>query len=416
MSFAPTSGHVGKLPQPDPTSAIGRLFTATAIMRLCDHPVRRAALALAGENFHLLPVRDKRPLIPGGVHNATTDRALIRQWFNRWPDAGVGIACGASGLVALDIDPPHGPAALEGLADAYGPLPDTLSVITPRGGTHYYFAAPAGVDLRPSVGKLGDGIDVRAGGSYVVCPPSEGYHVDDPDHDLPDRALIAAAPDWLVRLCADTETAESHISVVSAVSVSLTPDDVIRQTMPDGPGQRNLLLLNLARGLKHDAGMGNAPRDELKRIVRRWWTQAQPFITTGDFDTTWFDFLHSWERAKFPLRCDLAALAWSRCQSAKLPREAAAYDEPDLKRLVGLCVELQRMKGVAEDGEPVAWSLSCSQVSRLLWGATDPVSRRKANRWLNGLAADGVLKIVKRGKAGPPGSPATRYTYAEGKR
>ena len=38
----------------------------------------------------------KHPRTPHGVRDATTDEKAIRQWWNRWPDANVGIATGAA--------------------------------------------------------------------------------------------------------------------------------------------------------------------------------------------------------------------------------------------------------------------------------------------------------------------------------
>src|SRR5260221_6684672 len=53
----------------------------------------------------------KHPRIKSGKEHseATTDPDRIRTWWERWPDANVGIRTGvASGLIALDEDPRHG--------------------------------------------------------------------------------------------------------------------------------------------------------------------------------------------------------------------------------------------------------------------------------------------------------------------
>ena len=42
-------------------------------------------------------------LAPRGSHDATTDEATVRAWWERFPDANVGITL--PGLVALDVDP-----------------------------------------------------------------------------------------------------------------------------------------------------------------------------------------------------------------------------------------------------------------------------------------------------------------------
>lgn len=139
-----------------------------------------AALAYAKRGWNVFPLGEgsKMPKIPKsaggrGLHDATTDPTMIREWWRRWPRANIGIRTGAvSGIIVLDIDARHGGfdtlACLEILHDR---LPVTLTVRTPSGGEHRYFAHPGDV-LPNSAGKLGPGLDVRGDGGYVVAPPS----------------------------------------------------------------------------------------------------------------------------------------------------------------------------------------------------------------------------------------------------
>jgi hypothetical protein len=58
-----------------------------------------AALAYAARGWPVLPLRGKVPRIRkaaggSGVHDATTDLEQIKQWWTKWPDANIGIACG----------------------------------------------------------------------------------------------------------------------------------------------------------------------------------------------------------------------------------------------------------------------------------------------------------------------------------
>ena len=79
-----------------------------------------AALAYAARGWPVFPLkpRDKVPAIPkteggSGFYDATTDPAVIRRWWERWPDANVGLATGAAaGFVVLDVDGPEGEASL----------------------------------------------------------------------------------------------------------------------------------------------------------------------------------------------------------------------------------------------------------------------------------------------------------------
>ena len=154
----------------------------------------QAALGYAQLGWHLFPVwqavngacackkrasctaAGKHPLAPccpKGVTDATADPATLTRWWTRFPAASLGVAAGPSGLVILDVDlGKGGPASLAALEAIHGRLPPTTHARTGGGGDHHLFAAPPGVALGPSVDKLGSGLDVRAGNSYVVLPPS----------------------------------------------------------------------------------------------------------------------------------------------------------------------------------------------------------------------------------------------------
>ena len=67
------------------------------------------ALAKQGIYVHPLVPRDKAPLLEGYQSLATTDEATIHQWWEKWPDANVGLIAGVqSGAFVLDIDRRHG--------------------------------------------------------------------------------------------------------------------------------------------------------------------------------------------------------------------------------------------------------------------------------------------------------------------
>lgn len=149
------------------------------------------ALAHARRGWRVFPLRpgDKRPAVRDWETRATTDPARIeRAW--RADRFNIGIACGPSGLVVVDLDQPKpgqvpppayrmpgvrdGGDVLAVLCEANDqPLPvDTYTVRTASGGTHLYYATPAGVTLRNTAGRLGWLIDTRATGGYVVAAGS----------------------------------------------------------------------------------------------------------------------------------------------------------------------------------------------------------------------------------------------------
>jgi hypothetical protein len=117
----------------------------------------------------------KHPRTEHGLKDGSKDPKQIARWWEKWPDANLGILTGQeSGLLVLDVDGEDGKASLQTLTAAHGALPQTLCAKTGR-GYHYYFCAPVGVAIRNSVGNtnpLGKGLDIRADGGYVVAPPS----------------------------------------------------------------------------------------------------------------------------------------------------------------------------------------------------------------------------------------------------
>lgn len=166
--------------------------------------MRSAALSLVMRGWRVLPLtpRAKVPATTHGFHDATMDADVITRLWAAMPEANVGVAAEASGLLIIDVDPRHGGhETMAELARELGGLPMTVECATggPDCGRHLYFRAPA--DGAHVVGSLGAGIDIRYHG-YVVAPPSRhpsgGTYrwTNDPDSvevaDLP--------PAWLARL------------------------------------------------------------------------------------------------------------------------------------------------------------------------------------------------------------------------
>jgi hypothetical protein len=111
----------------------------------------------------------------------------------------------ASGVIVLDIDPRHGGEdSLARLIDDYGPLPENRIVQTGSDGLHIYLAHPGG-KVRNNVGqRLGDGIDIRGDGGYVIAPPSR--HISGNAYTWTAKGpCLPEAPRWLLDLLAETK-------------------------------------------------------------------------------------------------------------------------------------------------------------------------------------------------------------------
>ncbi len=169
---------------------------------------------------------------------------------------------------------------------------------------------------------------------------------------------------------------------------------ILKQTQPTQPGQRHRKLFDLARGLRFEGGLADAPMPELKKIVRRWYDMAKPNIGTQDFTESWSDFVHAWSRVEKPLSAECAiTAAWKAVESGNMPPEAEHYDREEVKRLVSLCWHLRRKD---------EFYLSMPKAAPLL-----EVDTRQVSRWLKMLQADEILTVTRPGTR----HRATRYRW-----
>lgn len=124
----------------------------------------------------------------GGVWLATRDETAIARLWTAFPAALIGIATGApSGdLIALDVDRKNGRDGLHTLAILGLRLPTTAWQQTTSGGYHYLYRGPAGQGLPTDAGQLGEALDRRGDGGYVV---DYGFDLATP---------LAIAPEWLL--------------------------------------------------------------------------------------------------------------------------------------------------------------------------------------------------------------------------
>jgi hypothetical protein len=179
-----------------------------------DGSLLRAALSVAARGWHVFPCLPggKRPALRDNWQRlATTDPARILRWWTRTP-FNIGISCGQSGLVVIDLDvasnhpgsesPASGADSLIALCHQHGqPYPDrTFTVSTPSGGIHLYFEAPC-QPLRNSTSRLGPLIDIRAAGGYVVAP---GSRVGGLSYEVGNAAYPASLPRWVAHLLKDS--------------------------------------------------------------------------------------------------------------------------------------------------------------------------------------------------------------------
>lgn len=239
-----------------------------------------SAAALAERGFAVFPLKvgSKYPATPdhreedctrndsrcrnghqGWEPRATTDPGRIQRGWASTP-YNVGVACGPSRLVVVDLDMPKpeegkdlpddwklpgvedGKDVFAWICQAAGmDWPHTFTVATPSGGWHLYFAAPENLELRNSADKLGPMIDTRANGGYVVGAGSVtaagAYEVlyDDPVEPL---------PNWIARLLAPPEVVERPRGFVTPVGDATKRLEGLVRTVEGGqPRQRTNTLV-----------------------------------------------------------------------------------------------------------------------------------------------------------------------------
>jgi hypothetical protein len=171
------------------------------------------ALSYAGRGWAVFPALAKNRPAVKWKDAATTDQAQIRKWWQRWPNALIGLLTGEA-FVVLDVDVRASPTGFDTLERLGFPLWfSTPTVNTPSGGSHGYFRCPD-PPIRNTNGGRGRGIgpqlDWRGLGGYVIAPsPSSGYEwdphlgIDTPMAEVPtallpksvsDRETVSAAP------------------------------------------------------------------------------------------------------------------------------------------------------------------------------------------------------------------------------
>lgn len=199
-------------------------------------PLVIAACSLAEDGWPVLPVntRTKVPLTRwrhgDDSQKASVDPERIQAWWRKWPTAGIGVETGAaSGLFVLDVDGEAGAASLAALTNEHGPLPKTLTALTPGEGRHFFFASDGG---KTTTGVLGKALDTRGDGGYVLVAPS--VRPDGAAYAwVDDGVQPAPAPEWLLALCAasrpdaaptGTDVRQVHIPIAEYVESAFADD------------------------------------------------------------------------------------------------------------------------------------------------------------------------------------------------
>lgn len=155
---------------------------------------------LADQGLNIFPVRSngrKIPHIKGWYENASSDKEKIKAWWTKWPDAYVGLPTGEKNMLwVIDVDVKNGKDGEASLDAVDAEIPATLDQTTASGGRHLFYKWKLHYNIPSRTNILGEGVDVRCDGGFVVIAPSEGYEMLGGF----DMDLIADSPDDLVEL------------------------------------------------------------------------------------------------------------------------------------------------------------------------------------------------------------------------
>jgi len=240
-----------------------------------------AAAELAACGCHVFPCLPggKRPAIDRWEQRASADPGHVRQaWEGRYAGHNIGLACGPSRLVVVDLDC-HGSLPddwkLPGIIDgrdvfaqvsewARQPWPRTRWSSTPSGGWHLWFRAPSdGPEMRNTAGLLGPMVDTRAAGGYVVAPPSI---IDGRSYELLDDRDPECLPDWLLRILRPAPTPRRAAATATAGPANLR--GLVETVCTAQPGDRTGPLVWAAHRLREEIAAGRASLADGELLVQ----------------------------------------------------------------------------------------------------------------------------------------------------
>ncbi len=231
-------------------------------------------LALRGWRIHPLRPREKTPVTPHGCLDASYDPEVIKEWWDRWPWANIGVATGAgSGVVVIDVDGPQGWWRWAELCSEHGTT-ETLVQQTGRadGGMQLFFAHPGRhIGNRGALAGCGD-IQVRGDGGYVVVPPS--VHPSGRCYRWTQCMRPAAMPQWLLELVQEADrppTNRPPPKIQPGQGTTSYGEGALESACEEaravGQGQRAVRLFHLASCMGELVAGGELAEDEARAAL-----------------------------------------------------------------------------------------------------------------------------------------------------
>ncbi len=234
--------------------------------------MKQWALAYAKKGLAVFPLRPKgkQPLTQNGCKDASIDLKQINAWWDKHPDANIGIATGyiSGGLFAIDLDVDedkgiNGYETLKHWERENGTFPDSWLSITGRGGYHFLYWSLEHVGNRVNILE---GIDIRGEGGYIVAPPS--IHPNGKRYEWeqsPEEFPLMEAPDIILEFLNQKEEYQSFKSLIVIMD-----------------GERNSTLFKLASSLQ---AKGLDEESILAAVMKENEKKCQPPLSDKEIQT-----------------------------------------------------------------------------------------------------------------------------------
>jgi hypothetical protein len=355
---------------------------------------------MIGEGLAVFPCyKNKRPRTKRGFYDSTTEIDQARAYFlnHKINDEYIGIRTGSAsgGIVVIDIDVGKNGdirtagEIIEYIQEAYGPLPDTLTVNTPSGGRHLYYHSPQALKTASRF-IPGDpiGIDCRAEGGYVIAPDEENYFTDG-DFTVKDCTTI---PEWIIKLLSKTRELTNSSNIKYTGKIPLIPE----MAQEIAAALEHLDYDNRDVWIAQGFALKSLDSDDARRLWDEWSQKSEKYDSI-DQDTKWNSF--------DPKNTTIASLFYDARKSGYEPK--TTIEIPKQEPLFNPQFTLLYEEDFISERPPISWVLdgiipteSVSMItgdagSGKTWMSIDiAVSIAKGLPWMNREVLQGAVLII----------------------
>lgn len=173
---------------------------------------------LTARGFYVIPLipDSKLPIFKKFTDKASDDHNdLIDYWYDKIFEIdiqnNIGIITskyrGGGALLVVDVDNKNGKCGSDTILELElkgFEFPKTLTQKTPTGGYHLIYKINS--PIKQGVSVLGEGLDIRSKGGYIV---GAGSLINDKAYTI-DNAPIVKAPNWIIEKCKESKKRETR--------------------------------------------------------------------------------------------------------------------------------------------------------------------------------------------------------------